>query len=197
MKKYISNMPAWLTILLTASFILSFLLIANPAKQAALISGIAKEKSRNIQLGVFAFFVSWLIYASVLSLKGVFDVNSLPPRVIVFTTIPLFVFLFAIIGSTRLYKRLLQSAPLESLIRIHIFRFEGVLFIILFLYHLLPVKFALSAGLGDMLTALFAIPVARAVSQKKSWSIKAVYAWNIFGILDIVSLMTLATIAAG
>jgi hypothetical protein len=41
-----------------------------------------------------------------------------------------------------------------------------------------------------------AVPVARAVAQKKAWSIKAVYAWNIVGIMDIVTLMTIAVVNA-
>jgi hypothetical protein len=61
---------------------------------------------------------------------------------------------------------------------------------------LLPADLAFSAGMGDIITALFALPVAKMVSKGKSWSIKAVYAWNIFGILDIVTLLIIAVITA-
>ena len=61
-------------------------------------------------------------------------------------------------------------------------------------FHLLPADLAFSAGMGDILTAVFAWPVAKWVSQSKPWSIKAVYAWNIFGILDIVTLLTIVGI---
>jgi len=66
----------------------------------------------------------------------------------------------------------------------------------LYWYKLLDLRFAISAGLGDIITAILAVPVARAVAQKKAWSIKAAYAWNIVGIMDIVTLMTIAVVNA-
>src|SRR6185437_4188149 len=188
MEKYISNMPVWGIVLIIITFMIMIAFIARPARQAALIAGMPVTKAQNIQWGIFIFFALWLTYTSALSLRGSFDANSIPPRVVVYTAIPLIIILFGIIANTRLYKQLLHAAPLETLVRMHVFRFEGIIFILLYLGHLLPRDFAISAGMGDMLTALFSIPVARAISQKKPWSIKAVYAWNIFGILDIVSL---------
>jgi hypothetical protein len=196
MEKYISHMPLWATTLFIVSFLLSLVMLAQPAKQAALNAGFTLEKSRRVRAGIILFYLFWLGYASVLSLKGVFDVDALPPRVMVYTAIPLFILLFAVIGNTGMYKKLLRSASLESLIFVHVFRLVGVFFFILSFYKLLELGFAISAGLGDIITALLAIPVARAVRQKKSWSKKAVYAWNIFGMLDILTLLTIATINA-
>jgi hypothetical protein len=50
--------------------------------------------------------------------------------------------------------------------------------------------------MGDIITALLAFPVAKMVSKGKSWSVKAAYAWNIFGVLDIVILLAIAVITA-
>jgi len=194
MANYISNAPVWVIILFVASFLCSIALIAKPAKQAALDSGMTAAKSRNIQFGIFGFYVLYLAYVSALALKGVFYINPVPPKVMVFTAIPLMVILFVIIGNTRLFKKLLRSITLESLIAIHVFRLLGVFFIILYFYHLLPVDLAFSAGMGDIITAIFSWPVAKWVSQGRSWSIKAVYAWNIFGILDIVTLLVIVGI---
>lgn len=186
MASYISNAPLWVIILFIASFLYSIALIANPAKQAALNAGMTPRKSRNIQFSIFGLYILYLAYTSILSLKGVFSINSIPPKVMVFTTVPLAIILFVIIGNTGLFKKLLRSITLESLIAIHVFRFIGGFFIILYFYHLLPADLAFSDGIGDIITALFALFVAKWVSKGKSWSIKAVYAWNIFGILDIV-----------
>jgi hypothetical protein len=196
MASYISAIPLWVIVLFIAGFLYSIAFIANPAKQAALDAGMTPGRSRNIQLSIFGFYIIYLAYISILSLKGVFYIYSIPPKIVVFAAIPLAVILFGIVGNTRLFKKLLRSITLESLIAVHVFRLLGVFFIILYFYHLLPARFAFSAGMGDIITALFALPVAKMVSKGKSWSIKAVYAWNIFGILDILTALVIAVITA-
>jgi hypothetical protein len=194
MANHVSGMPLWAVILFIASFLYSIAFITKPAKQAALDSGMTPRKSRNIQIGIFGFYFVYLVYVSVFALKGVFDVNSLPPKVMVWAGMPLMVILFGFIGNTGLFKTLLRSITLESLIAVHIFRVVGVFFIILYCYHLLPAKFAFSAGLGDIITAILALPVAKMVSRGNPWRITAVYAWNIFGILDVIDLLVIAVI---
>jgi len=191
MANYTSSMPLWVIIFFILSFFCSLAFIANRAKQAAINAGMNARKARNIQYSILGFYIAFLAYVSILSLRGVFDNNSLPPTVIVFCGIPLMVILFGIIGNTKLFKKLLQSITLESLITIHVFRVLGVFFIILYYYHLLATDFAFSAAIGDVITALLAIPVARMVLKGKPWSIPAVYAWNILGILDILATLVI------
>ena len=194
MARYISNMPFWAVILFILAFLCTLAFIANRAKQVALSAGMPIKKARTLQYAIFAFYFGYLAYISILSLKGLFDNDSLPPTVLMYGGIPLMIILFGIIGNTRLFKKLLQSMTLESLITIHVFRLIGAFFILLYGYHLLPAEFALSSGAGDIITALLSYPVARMVSKGKSWSIKAVYAWNIFGILDILALLVIAAV---
>jgi hypothetical protein len=164
MENYISGMPLWATLLFIVSFILSLGMLARPAKQAALNSGMTLGKSRTIQGGIIVFYLLWLTYASILALKGTLYQNTLPPKVIILLTLPLSLILFAVVANTTLFKKLLQSATLESLIALHVFRVLGVFFLLLYFYKLLDAPFAFSAGLGDIITAIFAIPVARAVA---------------------------------
>jgi hypothetical protein len=196
MATYISAMPLWAIVSFMAAFIYSIAFIAKPAGQAALDAGMTPATARNIQFGIFGFYILYLTYVSVFSLKGIFTTNTLPPRIFVWATLPLTIILFIIVGNTRVFKRLLRSVSLESLIAMHIFRFLGVFFIMLYGYHLLPAGFAFSAGTGDIITALLALPVANMVAKKKPGFIKAVYAWNMLGILDIVVLLTIAVITA-
>ena len=192
MANYISGMPLWAIVLFIPSFIYSIFFITKPVKQAALNAGMTLQKSRNIQIGILGFYLVYLLYVSVLALKGVLDVDSLPPKTMVWGGLPLLVILFGFIGNTGLFKTLLRSITLESLISVHIFRLLGVFFIIIYSYHLLPARFAFFAGLGDIITAILAWPVAKMVSSKKpGWKI-ALYAWNIFGIMDIVDLLVIA-----
>ena len=71
---------------------------------------------------------------------------------------------------------------MEDLIRIHIFRFAGGMFIALYLVDKLPARFALVAGPGDLITAISCYVVAHYVFVKRTSSIKWAYAWNIFGL---------------
>jgi hypothetical protein len=196
MTSYISSMPIWAIALFIAGFLYSIAFIAKPAKQAALDAGMTPTSARNIQLGIFGFYILYLAYASILALKGVFYINSIPPKVMVFTAIPLTIMLFLIVGNTKLFKQLLQSITLESLIALHVFRVLGVFFILLYFYHLLPRDFAFSSGVGDIITAILALPVAKMVSKGKPGSLKMAYAWNIFGALDIITLLVIAVIHA-
>lgn len=194
MVNHISGMPLWAIVVFIASFLYSIAFITKPAKQAALNAGMIPQRSSNIQIGIAGFYILYLVYVSVFSLKGVFNVDSIPPKVMIWAGLPLIIILFVFIGNTRLFKTLLRSITLESLIAVHIFRVLGVFFIILYCYHLLPAKFAFSAGLGDILTAVLALPVAKMVSKRTRWATAAVYAWNILGIMDIVNLLVIAVI---
>ena len=72
-----------------------------------------KSKIARLEVfAVFGFFLLYICYVSVLSLKGVFYVDALPPRVMVFTTLPLAVILFAFVGNTALFKKLFDAISL-------------------------------------------------------------------------------------
>lgn len=191
---HVSHMPIWASILLIGSFFYAIVFIATPVKRAALDAGMTPKQATNVQLGIIGFYLLYLAYVSVLALKGQFDVNSLPPKVMVWAGLPLLLILFGFIGNTHLYKTLLRSITLEALIKVHIFRLLGVFFILLYSYRLLPASFAFAAGLGDIITALFAWPVARMVANKHPWRRVAVYVWSIFGIMDVIDLLVIAII---
>jgi len=61
-------------------------------------------------------------------------------------------------------------------------------------YESIPKEFAYVGGSGDILTAVLAIPVVLALKKRISFAKKLVWVWNIFGLLDIVSVLTTATI---
>jgi len=196
MLNHISGMPQWSIILFIISFLFSISFIGRPAKKAALDAGFPLNKAKNIKMGIFMFFVVYLLYVSLLTFKGFFDINVLPPPVMIWAALPFGLILFGYIGNTGLFKKLLQSVSLESLITLHIFRIVGIFFVIIYCYGLFPARFAFFAGLGDVITALFAWPVAKMASNKKpGWKI-AVVAWNIFGIMDIVDLLIVAVLSA-
>lgn len=194
MNLHISYMPLWAIVLFIPIFLYCIYFLTQPVKLAALNAGFIPQRAAKIQTFLLVFYILYLAYASVLAISGVMDVNALPPRAMLYAGIPLTVFLFAYVGNTKIYKQLLHSISLEALIRLHVFRLAGAFFILLYIYHTLPARFAFFAGLGDVITAIFAIPVARMVKdQRPGWK-TVLHIWNLFGIMDIVDLLTVAVI---
>jgi hypothetical protein len=186
MENYLSIVPTWVSLSFSFVFPITIYFIANTIKQGVANAQLSDNQANKIFWGVLLFFALYLTYVSALSFKGVLSVNSLPPRVLLFTALPLLIFFFGFIFNKPIYWKILDGIPLQSLVRLHIFRFVGVYFWINTYYDALPAHFAILAGFGDMATAFGAIFIAKAVEENKSWSRKATLVWNIFGFWDIV-----------
>jgi hypothetical protein len=75
----------------------------------------------------------------------------------------------------------------------HSWRVNGVVFLILSAYGLLPRLFALPAGLGDMAIGITAPWVASRLANREH---KGSYTlWQILGVLDLIAAVTLGTTA--
>jgi hypothetical protein len=92
----------------------------------------------------------------------------------------------------------LMSVPVSMLIGLNALRVLGVLFLFLAAAGRLSGPFPFSAGLGDIITGAFAIPLALAVARSQRVPLAGVVLWNIFGTLDLVAAVALGiTSAAG
>jgi hypothetical protein len=189
-----TSVPTWVSVSFILTFPLFFYFIANVAKQAAQNAGFDQLKINKIYQSILGFGAIYLIYVSLMSFTGIFTVNALPPRILLFTAIPLLLFYFGYIFRTKIYWTLLENARLESLIRLHIFRLIGVFFLITWTYGALPQTFAFIGGFGDIFAAVTAIFVANAVEKKKVYSAKLALVWNIIGFWDIVNVIVSAFI---
>ncbi|MEL6538474.1 MAG: hypothetical protein AAFQ98_23840, partial [Bacteroidota bacterium] len=110
------------------------------------------------------------------------------------TTLPLVLFYFLWVVRKPWFKTALQNVSLEQLVMVHIFRLVGVYFYLNLAYDTLPAAFAYVGGTGDILTALFALPVVFALKRKASFARSLTWAWNIFGLIDIVSVLISAIV---
>jgi hypothetical protein len=73
-----------------------------------------------------------------------------------------------------------------------------VLFLLLAAVGRLSGPFPYSAGLGDIITGVFAIPLALSVARSQKLPVSAIASWNVFGILDLFAAVALGiTSAAG
>ncbi|MFK7968852.1 MAG: hypothetical protein AB8F95_00725 [Bacteroidia bacterium] len=159
-----------------------------------MVAGLARKgEVKNGFWLVLGFYVPYLIAVASASHIGFFDDVMLPPKIVLTTTLPLAVFV-TIIYSTNICKKANAILSLEDLVKVHIFRLIGSTFIILFLFDLLPTAFALFAGIGDLLTAISSIFVAKAIRNQKSYARRLTYIWNTFGLADILVTSAMAII---
>ena len=189
----ITQVPYWISALFIVSFsTLPLYLVARTVKQAH--QKVSPEKGTQLQRKVWLFYGVFFILVAVTSLTGFFAKNFLPPRIIVFVTLPLFLFYLLYVHRSAWFKVMFTHIKIEALIFIHVFRFIGVFFFLVYAYDALPKSFAFIGGSGDILTALLAIPVVMAFKKGVKYAIKLAWIWNIIGLLDIGSVLVSAVV---
>lgn len=190
-----ASVPIWVSVSLILCIPIPILLIANLAKQSALNAkwGVAKAKRTfTIVASVLSIYV---LYASLMSFTGIFQENVLPPRILLFTGIPLMLFLFIVLSNISAFREIFSHIPIHGLVQIHVFRLIGAFFILLNIYGAIPARFAYVGGIGDITVAISSIFVARALRENKSYAKKLAIGWNVLGLIDIVLTVANALIA--
>jgi hypothetical protein len=95
------------------------------------------------------------------------------------------------------FRNALLAVPLPALVALNITRVVGVLFLLLEAEGRLSAPFAPSAGWGDILTGLFAIPLALVAAGSNIRRAGAALAlWNVFGTLDLIAAIMLGALSA-
>lgn len=179
-----NQVPIIISIVFLLAFIFPIVMVARLAK---------KGKVKNGFWWIIGFYIPYLFIVGRASFNGFFDDVMLPPKIVLTTTLPLAI-LVTIIYSTTACKKANDILSLEDLVKVHIFRLIGSTFIILFLYDLLPPVFALFAGIGDLITAISSVFVAKAIRNKKNYARKLAYVWNTFGLVDILITSAMAIV---
>ncbi len=189
----VTQVPIWISIL----FILSFgtiptLLIINAVKSTYHRIDIEKRSKISKKIGLFYF--SYFVIIALVSLTGFFAKNTIPPRILLTSVLPLFLFYIFYVQKKEWFKSVFKQIKLEQLVLIHIFRFVGSFFFVGYFYEVLPRQFAFIGGTGDIISAIIAIPVFIALKKKMKLARLFVWIFNIIGLLDIVSVLITATI---
>jgi hypothetical protein len=86
--------------------------------------------------------------------------------------------------------RIIDAVPQHWLVGIQLYRALGVIFLILYATGKMPGLFAWPAGLGDVLTGALAPIVAIAYRRGPRENADMVFAWNLFGLADLVIAVT-------
>lgn len=139
-----------------------------------------------LRLGVAAVAGAWVGLASGLAAAGklAFSPGNPVPLIGVLVVLPLLLIGVLALKSQRVRAALL-AVPMPLLIGLNSLRVLGILFLLLAANGRLSGPFPFSAGLGDIITGAFAIPLALSVSRSGR-SYAAVRRWNIFGMLDLI-----------
>ncbi len=188
-----TQVPVWVSTLFIICFsTIPVYLIASSIKLA--YKNENNKINPTINKRIVLFYWSYFIMIALVSLTGFFEKNVIPPRIIIFTAIPLFLFYLFYVQKTKWFKFVFEHIKLEQLILIHLFRFVGVFFFLAYYYDSIPKEFAYIGGSGDILTAILAIPVVVALRKGGSFAKQLVWVWNIIGLFDIISVLITATI---
>jgi hypothetical protein len=174
-------LPQWIAVLFLLIIPIPFILISRLVYQEG-----KKIGNTNVPKAVITFFLLYVAYVVSASLSGWFNQVMLPPKVLLMCTFPYAILLFIVVARTKAFKTILENVSLHSLVKLHIFRLIGIFFLLIAMHNALPKPFAFIAGLGDMITAFTSIFVANAIANKDINAKSIVYAWNIFGTLDIL-----------
>jgi hypothetical protein len=115
---------------------------------------------------------------------------------------PVFAFLILMIGGLvaffrwPAFRKALLSVPLAGLIGINACRIGGGDFLILHSQGKLAAPFAISAGWGDVITGLIAIPLAFMALTRGRIPRGLLIAWTSFGTLDLIVAIILGALSA-
>jgi hypothetical protein len=130
-----------------------------------------------------AVLAMWAMAAIVLARDGAFEQapgNTVPP-----VGVALAVALLAMplcLGISPTLRRLLSRQA--SLIRLHLWRFEGIVFLVVMAQGRVPPLWALPAGIGDILVAATAPWVSRNLESRQGR--RHAIIWNLLGMVDLV-----------
>lgn len=180
----IAEVPIWVSILFIASFGFLPFLIARAVKKSLQESNNA-EVALKIHNRTLIFYLFFFLIVSVTSLAGFYAINTLPPRILIFTALPLFAFYIIVLQKMNWFNEALEKGDIAHLVDVHIFRFVGIFFLINYYYDALPKDFAYVGGIGDILTAFLALIFVLFIKKKK-YAIVYLWVFNTIGLIDIL-----------
>jgi hypothetical protein len=144
---------------------------------------LTSTQRRNAWLAVMIPLTLWLAIIWSAAISGFFKLGGTIP------VIPLAALGPVIIGAPILLRskrigQVLDAMPASWIVALQVYRVLGSAFLIGWAFGAVPGIFALPAGIGDVLTGLFAVPVAISLGSGSRESRRAAVARNVFGLAD-------------
>ncbi|MDE1935992.1 MFS transporter [Bradyrhizobium sp.] len=156
---------------------------------------LARDQRRTTWLAVMIPYTLWFAVAWSGAINGAFRTGTSLPL------LPVAIWLPVIIGVplSLLSKRVgqvLDVMPATWLIALQLYRVFGSWALVAALRGVLTGLLGWPAGVGDMLTGLFALPVAIALATGTAQGRRAAIIWNIFGLADFAVAITIGAITS-
>lgn len=129
-------------------------------------------------------FIFWLWFAAAVAAGHFLVLQRIPPSAIQGIIFGLTALLLAVYFVRGPVREWVDGIDLRVLVLLHVTRFVGAYFLVLFERGELPRAFAVPGGIGDIAVATFALPVALAPLAESS-RLRAIYIWNVVGLVDI------------
>ena len=159
------------------------------------IRALPGQESRRLRwiVGSAAVLVVWLVGVMLLAANDVFRIDGPNIPVALLTTLAAGYLLLL----SRTFRAIISGIPQHWLIGVQVFRILGAVFLVRYFQGQLPGVFAIPAGVGDVMTGLFAPLVAYWWVAGKPYARTAAIAWNLFGMADLVNAVVLGALTGG
>lgn len=143
-----------------------------------------------VALGLFA----WLVFLKVISGLNILDQwNSMPPRLLIALLPPLITTI--IIASSVKFRDFLQYVPQRWMVLIQSFRIVmEIILLMLFIENIIPQQMSFEGRNFDILSGITALIVGYLVVKNKI-SRKLLIAWNLFGLILLANIVTIAILS--
>jgi hypothetical protein len=154
-----------------------------------------EERLRTVRAVAF-FLIGWLAAAIALGTAGIFHTTASD-----IPTIQYGILVPILIGALLLWRsplvaRIIDAVPQQWLVGVQLYRALGLIFLILYASGKLPGLFAWPAGVGDILVGVLAPVVALSYVRNPFKNGNLVFAWNTFGIADLIVAVTAGFVSA-
>ena len=161
------------------------------------IRALPGERSRRWRwmIGSGVVLAAWLVAVVLIAGNGLLDGGGRPPPVLVALLTTLAAGYLLLLSGT--FREIIARIPPHWLIAIQTFRVLGGVFLVRYLEGQLPGVFAIPAGVGDVLTGLFAPLVAYWWVAGKPYARRAAIAWNLFGMADLINAVLISALIGG
>ncbi len=134
--------------------------------------------------------MTWLLLAFVAGGSGL--LRSVRPPVPLILILSLTAVVLLVFWQSSRFHAWALNVDIRALVLIHASRFVGIYFLILYARGELPYAFAVPGGIGDIGVAAAAVPVSLFWRTRWTAARRALFAWNVCGLIDILLVVAMA-----
>lgn len=181
------------TSFIALTLVMAVLLVSGISSAA--LKTMTKKDATRLTLKVLVSILAWLTYVAVVSVSGILQTASLPPKIPLLLVFPLFTFI-AIVVRTNTFRKLLAATPGHYLIYPQVFRVAvELLLLALFRKGLVPEAATFEGYNFEIVVATTALATGYIALNKKTSQYHYIRLWNICGLttLTIVVFIFMST----